>query len=88
MKTTVELPDELLRELKIRAARTGRSLKDLMTDLLQEGLDAVDRQPGSVGTTVSLPLVVCAHPATPEQEATPERVAAVLVEQETEALAR
>lgn len=88
MKTTVDLPDELLRELKIRAASTGRSLKDLMAELLHRGLEVVDGHPDEVDARVSLPLVACAHPAAPEQEATPDRVAAVLLEQETEALVR
>jgi hypothetical protein len=41
MRTTVELPDPLFRELKARAAYEGRSLKALMRDLLERGL----RQP-------------------------------------------
>lgn len=88
MKTTVDLPDELLRELKVRAASTDRSLKDLMAELLQRGLDVVDGAPDEVDARVSLPLVVCAHPAAAGQEATPDRAAAVLLEQETEALVR
>jgi metal-responsive CopG/Arc/MetJ family transcriptional regulator len=36
MKTTVELPDELLREAKAAAAREGRSLEDLLAQAVRE----------------------------------------------------
>ena len=35
MRTTLDLPDSLLRELKTRAARNGQSLKSLINDLIQ-----------------------------------------------------
>ena len=38
MKTTLELPDELMREVKIRAATEGRKLKDVVADALRTGL--------------------------------------------------
>jgi hypothetical protein len=38
MKTTVELPDHLLRQAKILAVEQGRSLKDLITEALQAHL--------------------------------------------------
>jgi hypothetical protein len=38
MKTTVELPDELLREWKKRAAEEGKTLKEMWTRLLHESL--------------------------------------------------
>ncbi len=38
MKTTMDLPDELIREVKLRAVVQGRSVKDLVADLLREGL--------------------------------------------------
>lgn len=39
MKTTLDLPDPLMRRVKIRAASEGRKLKDLVSDLIQRGLD-------------------------------------------------
>lgn len=39
MKTTLDLPDPLMREVKIRAAQEGRKLKDLVGELLRRGLD-------------------------------------------------
>ncbi|MBN8713006.1 MAG: hypothetical protein J0H50_03400 [Xanthomonadales bacterium] len=41
MKTTLELPDELMRHLKVRAAQTDRTLKDVVTDVIRRGLEAV-----------------------------------------------
>ncbi len=38
MRTTIELPDPLYRELKARAALEGRSVKDLMHSLLRRAL--------------------------------------------------
>lgn len=38
MRTTVELPDGLVRQLKARAALEGRSMKSLMCALLEQGL--------------------------------------------------
>jgi plasmid stability protein len=51
MKTTLELPDHLMREVKIRAAREGRKLKELVAELLRRGLDAPMEEvaPGVVG---------------------------------------
>lgn len=38
MRTTLDLPDPLLRELKSRAARNGQSLKSLINDLIQRAM--------------------------------------------------
>jgi hypothetical protein len=38
MKTTLELPDELVRAVKLRALYEGRKLKDAVADLLRKGL--------------------------------------------------
>lgn len=40
MKTTVELPDELMTEVKVLAARERRRLGEIMTELLQTGLES------------------------------------------------
>ena len=44
MKTTLELPDPLMRQVKIRAASQGRKLKDVVTELIQRGLEFSGRQ--------------------------------------------
>ena len=40
MKTTVEIPDSLFRRAKSRAAERGQTLKELVTEALQEKLAA------------------------------------------------
>ena len=42
MRTTLDLPDALFKHLKARAALEGRSLRDLVIDLVQKGLTARD----------------------------------------------
>jgi hypothetical protein len=43
VKTTIELPDELLREAKATAARQGSSLKELLTAALRSHLTRPQR---------------------------------------------
>jgi plasmid stability protein len=38
MRTTLDLPDPILRELKTRAASNGQSLKDLLNELIQRAM--------------------------------------------------
>ncbi len=38
MKTTLELPDDLVREIKQRAVMQDRAFKDLVAELLRRGL--------------------------------------------------
>ena len=38
MKTTLDLPEVLMRKAKIRAASEGRKLKDVMAELVERGL--------------------------------------------------
>lgn len=46
MKTTLDLPDDLVREMKLRALMQGRTLRDLATDFLRQGLGlAAARRP-------------------------------------------
>ncbi len=40
MKTTLDLPDELVRRVKMRAVQSDRKLKDLVAELLDAGLRA------------------------------------------------
>lgn len=39
MKTTLDLPDDLVQRMKIRAVQEGRPLKRLAADLLSQALD-------------------------------------------------
>jgi len=85
MKTTVDLPDDLLREVKIRAVTENRKLKDAIADLLRRGLSQPIATRRAVRRRVTLPLVRCSREARPGEEMTPERVARVLLEEESEA---
>lgn len=84
MKTTLDLPNDLVREIKLKAVHEGRKLKDAMADLLRAGLAA--RAKAEEGPARKkeprLRLVKCRHAATPSTEMTPERVADVLIKQE------
>ncbi len=44
MKTTLDLPDELMREVKIRAVHERKKLKDIIAELLRKGL-SMNRAP-------------------------------------------
>lgn len=87
MKTTLDLPDDLMRTIKVRAAREDRKLKDLIAELLRRGLD--EAAPATAAPRrVQFPILKGGHPAKPGEEMTPERVAAILLEQEVESLIR
>jgi len=86
VKTTLELPDELMRAAKIRAANEGRRLKDVVADLLRRGLAEEPKRPGRLQRKVRLPLVQCAHDARPEREMTPNRIAAVLAREDAKSV--
>ncbi len=84
MKTTLDLPDDLMREIKIGAVKENRKLKDAIADLLRRGLSQKMVAPPTLRNRVKLPLVQCAHEAPPGEEMTPERVARFLLEEESE----
>lgn len=82
MKTTLELPDELMLAAKIRAAEEGRRLKDVVSDLIRRGLADQQRPNEAVRSRVRLPLIECAHGARGEEEMTPDRVAEILARED------
>jgi hypothetical protein len=84
VKTTLELPDDLMRAVKIRAVEEKRKLKDTVAELLRRGLAGGPAAPAKAGNRVKLPLVECAHEAPPGEEMTPDRVAEVLLQEEAE----
>jgi hypothetical protein len=47
MKTTLDLPDELVRRVKMRAVQSDRKLKDMVAALLDAGLRAGPTMPPS-----------------------------------------
>lgn len=52
MRTTVDLPDDLFRALKVQAARRGETLKDVLTRAVSRELAT-----GRTGRRVELPLI-------------------------------
>lgn len=43
VKTTLSLDEQLMRHVRVRAARTGRTLSDVLEQALREGLGVIDR---------------------------------------------
>ncbi|MEX1119731.1 MAG: hypothetical protein WEB60_13165 [Terrimicrobiaceae bacterium] len=75
MKTTIDLPPDLVREMKLLAVHKGRKLKDVAVDLLERGLGREQR------TSQTLPpadFLLSAPAGAPEM--TPEHVRRILEE--------
>jgi plasmid stability protein len=89
MKTTLDLPDDLMRTVKIRAAQTNRKLKDLIAELLRIGLTH-EPAAGDAGRQqrVQLPLVHNSHPAAAGADMTPDRTAQILLQEDESAAVR
>ena len=69
MKTTLDLPSDLVQEIKLRADNEGKKLKDVISDLLRRGLGQSASDPGSHPGrrgTIVLPL----FPTSPTAPAT------------------
>ena len=43
VKTTLSLDEHLMRHIRVRAARTGRTQSDVLEQALREGLGVIDR---------------------------------------------
>ncbi len=90
MKTTLDLPDDLLKQVKLRALQQGRKLKDAVADLLRTGLAAATAESPAEAPIITkdkqtgLPLIQCKHAASSVEELTPQRVAEILLAQETD----
>jgi hypothetical protein len=82
MKTTLDLPDDLVRAVKLRALQDGRKLKDAFADLLRQGLAAAKLAPikppkMSTNAKTGLPLIKCA-PGAPISNMTTEEIYTML----------
>ena len=88
-KTTIELPDELVRDLKVKAVRENRKLKDLVTDLLRQSLYAESKPKSEkLFQRAPFPIFSGGHPAAEGKELTPERLHEILLEDEVKNLIR
>jgi plasmid stability protein len=63
MKTTLELPDELMREVKIRAVHEHKKLKDIVAELLRKGIAASS----PARTKIPKPIKLRGGPITTEE---------------------
>ena len=91
MKTTLDLPDALVKQVKLRALNDGRKLKDTVADLLRKGLASPPtrlvrkramKSPRVVkDQETGLPLIVC-DPEAPASRMTAEDL--IELEQETQ----
>lgn len=43
VKTTLSIDEDLLRRIRVRAARSGRTRSDVLEEALREGLDVIER---------------------------------------------
>jgi hypothetical protein len=90
MKTTIELPDALMKQVKLRAVREGRKLKDTVAELLRRGLTMPATEEKLVRPRIGkskltgLPVVYCGHPPADPDDFSPERIADILLQQEVE----
>ena len=74
MRITVDLPDELIRAAKARAAESGESLKDLFARALAKEIGR--RSPASSSRRVTLPLI--ARDAAPSVAVSNDEIAEAL----------
>ncbi len=87
MKTALDLPDDLMLEIKIEAARRRTKLKDLIAELLRSALRSpVQQEPDLAHLVVDprtgLLVVACSAVRTSSAQLTPARMAQTLLEQE------
>ena len=84
MKMTLDLPVDLVREMKLKAAHEGRKLREVATEIFRLGL-ASPKPPGEISRKrVRLPLIECGATETPTRELTADRVADILLNQEAD----
>jgi len=57
MRTTLDLPEALLRQLKAQAALEGTSLKQLVLTLVERGLQSPAASPASLRSRSPLPTL-------------------------------
>ncbi|MCA9858962.1 MAG: hypothetical protein KC438_04530 [Thermomicrobiales bacterium] len=86
MKTTLDLPSELMKAIKLRAVSENRTLTDLIADLLRQGMAGNPPEPRVVQHRVKLPLIFGTHALLSKDDLSPERMADILLEQEIEAI--
>ncbi len=66
MKTTIDLPEDLIREVKLRAVMQRRTVKELVAECLRQGLDMAPPSAAKPQTSArvtidasGLPIIQC-----------------------------
>ena len=72
MRTTVDLPDELYRTLKTRAAISGVTLRELIQSLIEEGLKGSVTRSIEPGDARTPPPVIIPPTGKPLPDLSPE----------------
>lgn len=82
MRTTFDLPDELVERVKVRAIRQHRRVKDKVVELLRLGLSVEDASTAAAEFSkapLTLPLFEC-HADAPASRMTGQQRAALLTD--------
>ena len=58
MRTTLDLPDETFRKLKVQAALSGLKLKELVTQFIERGLDGKILKAASSASAEHFPIPI------------------------------
>jgi len=87
MRTTLDLPDSLLRELKTRAALNGQSLKSLLNELIQRAM-RMPATPELVQEEMSLPVLKRLQEAQPTPAQTNAQLEDQTLQEDIEKLRR
>lgn len=81
MKTTLDLPDHLVRAIKIRAVNEDKTMKELVTELLERGLESPQkREP----RRVKLPLFDPGPRIPGVRDLTDDEIKELMLDQEVE----
>lgn len=75
MRTTIDLPDDLVRAARVRAAESDESLKELFTRALAKELGRADSRPRG-----RLPVIASKAPG--RSRITPEELARILIDED------
>jgi hypothetical protein len=89
MKTTLDLPSDLVDDLQHHAASRGIPLDSAAADLLRKGLIVAPTSAPSkqsprvtVHSLTGLPVIECRRSPDPSQDLSPDQLAALLMDQE------
>ena len=87
MKTTLDLPSDLVQQLKLHAVHEGRKIKDIVATFIADGLAKKAAKPQPQKGHLTFPLIPCG-PDAPAQHMTIDEILAeeqaILTQQDLE----